>query len=64
MLWFIMCNISVVSINLSFAEPRYVLPLQTVLIKISWHLKKPTDLDLHCLSFSMLIYINKVDQVI
>ena len=27
------------------AEPRYTLPLQTV--------KKPTDLDLHCLPFSM-----------
>ena len=28
------------------AEPRYILPLQTVS-------KKPTDLDLHCLPFSM-----------
>ena len=35
------------------AEPRYVLPLQTVQIQISWLLKKPTDLDLHCLPFSM-----------
>ena len=31
------------------AEPGYVLPLQTVLIQIIWLLKKPTDLDLHCL---------------
>ena len=26
--------------------------------------KKPTDLDLHCLPFSMWIYINNLDQVI
>ena len=31
----------------------YTLPLQTVQLQISWLLKKPTDLDLHCLSFSM-----------
>ena len=31
-------------------EPGYSLPLQTVLIQISWLPKKPTDLDLHCLS--------------
>ena len=31
------------------AEPRYVLSLETVQIKISWLLKKPTDLNLHCL---------------
>ena len=35
------------------AEPAYALPLQTVKIKISWLLKKPTDLDLHCLPFSI-----------
>ena len=35
------------------AEPGYTLPLQTVLIKISWLLKKLTDLDLHCLSIRM-----------
>ena len=35
------------------AEPRYTLPLQTVQIQISWLLKKPTDLDLHCLLFSI-----------
>ena len=29
------------------------LPLQKVKIQISWLLKKPTDLDLHCLSLSM-----------
>ena len=34
-------------------ELGYTLPLQTVLIQISWLLKKPTDLDQHCLSFSM-----------
>ena len=39
------------------AEPRYNLPLQTVL-------KKPTDLDLHCLPSSMWIYSNNRDQVI
>ena len=27
-------------------------------------LKKPTDLDLHCLPLSMWIYINNLDQVI
>ena len=32
------------------AEPRYTLPLQTVEIQISRLLKKPTDLDLQCLS--------------
>ena len=40
-------------INSSPAEPRYTLSLQTVLIQISWLLKKPTDLDLHCLPVSM-----------
>ena len=34
-------------------DPRYALPLQTVLIQISWLLKKPTDLELHCLSLSV-----------
>ena len=33
-------------------------------IQISWLPKKPTDLDLHCLSFIMWIYINNLDQVI
>ena len=37
------------------AEPGCILPLQTVQIQISWLLKKPTDLDLHCLPLSMLI---------
>ena len=44
-------------------EPGCTLPLQTVKIQISWLLKKPTDLDLHCLPFSMWIYINNLDQV-
>ena len=35
------------------AEPGYTLPLQTVKTQISWLLKKPTDLDLHCLPLSM-----------
>ena len=35
------------------AEPGYALPLQTVYSQISWLLQKLTDLDLHCLSFSM-----------
>ena len=41
-------------LNPSPAEPGYVLPLQTV--------KKPTDLDLHCLPLSMWIYSNNPDQ--
>ena len=39
------------------AEPGYALPLQTVQIQISWLLKKSTDLDLHCLSFSMYLFV-------
>ena len=35
------------------AEPADTLPLQTMQIQISWLLKKPTDLDLHCLPFSI-----------
>ena len=46
------------------AEPGYSLHLQTVYIQISWLLKKPTDLDLNCLSFGMWIYIKNPDQVI
>ena len=51
-------------INPSPVEPGYTLPLQTVLIQISWLLKKPNDLDLHCLPLSMWICINNLDQVI
>ena len=40
-------------INPSYAELGYVLPLQTVMIQINWLLKKPTDLDLHCLPLNM-----------
>ena len=40
-------------VNPSPAEPGYTLPLQTVYMQISWLLKKPTDLDLHCLPLSM-----------
>ena len=50
--------------NPSPAEPRYTLPLQTVWIQISWLLKKPTDLDLHCLILNMLIYSNNPEQII
>ena len=42
---------------------RVTLLLQTVQIQISWLLKKPTDLDLHCLPFSSLICIDNLDQV-
>ena len=45
------------------AEPGYVLSLQKVQIQVSWLLKKPTDLDLHCLSFSIWICINNLDQI-
>ena len=38
-------------------------PAFAVEIQVSW-LKKPTDLDLHCLPFSMRIYINSLDQEI
>ena len=47
-----------VSLNPSPDDLGYVLPLQTVLIS----LKKPTDLDLHCLSLSVWIYIDNQDQ--
>ena len=46
------------------AESRYAFLLQTVQTQISWLLKKPTDLDLHCLSLSIWICINNLDQVI
>ena len=52
------------NISPSPAETGYGLSLQTVLIQISWLLKKPTDLDLHCLPLSMWIYSNNLDQVI
>ena len=51
-------------VNPCHAESEYILPLQTVQIQISWLLKKPTDLDLHCLPLSMLIYSNNTDQAI
>ena len=50
--------------NCGPAEPRYTKPMQTVTIQISWLLKKPTDLDLHCLLLRMWFYINNLDQVI
>ena len=46
------------------ADPGYNLPLQTVQIQISWLLKKPTDLDLHCLSLNLWMSIKYPDQVI
>ena len=54
----------VVMINPSPAEPRYALALQTVKTQITWLLKKPTDLDLHCLTLSMRIRIKQLDQAI
>ena len=51
-------------INPCPADTGYTLPLQTVYIQISWLWKKPTDLDLHCLSLSIWICIDKLDQVI
>ena len=51
-------------VNPGPAEPGYVLPLQTVQIQISWLLKKPTDLDLHCLPLSMWTFTNNLDLVI
>ena len=35
------------------AEPEHILSLEIVWIQISWLLKKPTDLNLHCLPFSI-----------
>ena len=49
-------------VNLGPAEHWYAMPLQTVQIQISWLMKKPTDLDLHCVR--MWIYINNLDLVI
>ena len=49
---------------LTLQKPDMFLPLQTMQIQISWPLKKPTDLDLHCLPLSMWIYINNLDKVI
>ena len=51
-------------INPCPAEPGCTMLSQAVQIQISWLLQKPTDLDLHCLLFSMWIYINNLDQVI
>ena len=56
-------NEEVLVINPSPAKPRYALPLQIVQNQISWLLKKPTDLDLHCLSLSTWICINNLGQV-
>ena len=35
------------------SEPQYALHLQTVQIQIGWLLKKPADLELHCLLFGI-----------
>ena len=51
-------------VNPGPAEPEYAMSLQTVQIQISWLLQKPTDLDLHCLTLSIWICINKLDQAI
>ena len=49
--WFL-SYCSIFNINPCPAEPGYVLLLKTVQIQISRLLKKPTNLDLHCLSIS------------
>ena len=41
---------TVLFVNPDPVETQYALPFQTVQIQISWLLKKPNDLDLHCLS--------------
>ena len=46
-------DLLLVRINPCPAESGYTLTLQTVWIQISWFLKKPTDLDLHCLPLNM-----------
>ena len=46
--------------NPGLAEPGYAMPLQTVKLQISGLLKKTTDLDLHCLPFSMRFFINNL----
>ena len=51
-------------LNPCLAEPGYTLPLQIVYIQISWLLKKPTDLDRHCLPLNIWISSNNWDQVI
>ena len=56
--------VQICSVNPCQAEPRYALPLQIVMIQISWLLMKPIDLDLHCLALSMWTCINNLDQVI
>ena len=45
-------------INPCPAEPGYTLPFQTVLIQISWFLKKPNDLDLQF----VIQYVNLYPQ--
>ena len=62
--WYKQQNKRAGKFNPCHAEPGYTLPLQTVYIQISWLLKKPTDLDLHCLLLSMWIFSNNPDQVI
>ena len=43
----------IMKVNPCPAEPGYTLPLQIMKIQISWLLKKPTDLDLHCFLLSI-----------
>ena len=50
--------------NTGPAEHGYAPPLQTVYIQIKLASKKPTGLDLHCLSLSMWICINNLAQAI
>ena len=53
-----------VSVNPGSAEQGYVPSLRKVYFQISWLLKKPSGLDLYCLSLSMQICNNSLDEVI
>ena len=52
--WSLFANAQEKTVSLTLLpSPRHAMPLQTVQIQISWRLKKPTAVDLNCLSFSM-----------
>ena len=46
------------------AEPGYTLPFANSVDPDQLASKKPTDLDLHCLSLSIEIFINTLNQII
>ena len=60
----IMQYCKILQLNLVMLNTAIPLPLQTAKIEISWLLKKPTDLDLHCLPLRLWIYNNNPDQAI